>query len=112
MPRNLARLTPLQVRKQLLVATAQVQRAQLVADWEHLQSYAHILAGNARQRMQTAGIAVAVISLAAAALSSARRPRGTARPIRFSALNSVLPLVRLAFSLWVAHRTAGRPKSP
>jgi hypothetical protein len=105
-------LTPLQVRKQLLVATLLVQRAQLMEDVQTLQSHANDLAGLARQRIQSAGIAVAVISLAAAAFSSSRRPRGTPRPVRPSVIDRALPLIRLAVSLWVAHRTAGQPRRP
>ena len=110
MPRKLAQLTSRQARKRLLVATVQVQRAQLRADIRWVGSIARDVSSQARQRLQWVTIATSAIGLLIA-VATARQPRDPSRNGDSPLLARALPLLRLALSLWIAHRTGVKAKT-
>ncbi len=119
MPQRMAGLTPLQARKQLLAATAMVQRRQLLEDLDSAGNSAREFADVTGQRLRYLGVAASVAAFLVAAFSSIRRlkrpsqkPRTTSPlppppppPPRESLLLAALPVLRLVVTAWLAHRT-------
>lgn len=107
MLRNLARLNPLQARKELLVATLQVQRAEILADARRARSVACRVADRARRRVH--GVTLAAIGIGLVATwSTVRRSDDSARYHRPGLLHRALPLLRFAVSLWISSRVGNK----
>lgn len=124
MPSSVARMTPLQVRRELLVATATAQRLQLAHDLASAGKAARdsLLGGILRTRSYGKAASVAVFLLATVA--TLRRSRQTRRTPRFtppperpqpsrtvpptpvSILTQALPILRVLLSVWLEHRAS------
>jgi len=104
MPQRLAQLNPTRARKDLLVATAQVQRAQFLAHLHQAGTMAREATGQARQRLQWVAMATAGIGLLAA-WSTSRRPNVPSQKGNPGLIDRALPLLRLAVSLWISNRS-------
>ncbi len=107
----MALLTPLESRKRLLVATAEVQRLQWCEDFSRMRHAGHDLAAGAREKARFASTFLPLIGVAVTAVA-ALRSRGPSRrkgakdePGRGpSLLERMLPLARTGLTLWLALR--------
>jgi hypothetical protein len=98
------RLNPLQSRKQLLIAESELNRAQLVQEWE-------AMAGGVRAVADRAKIFAAVASSAAvlvASLAAFRRGKPAPVEAKPSWLQTILKGASLVSTLWLAFRSPGR----
>jgi HPt (histidine-containing phosphotransfer) domain-containing protein len=97
-------MNPLELRKLLLIAESELNRAQLVQEWQVMASEVHSLAHQART---IRSIASAVTSLVAG-LAYFRREKSASTAEKPSWLQTVLKGVQLAGSLWSAFRPQSR----
>ena len=98
------RVTPLASRKQLLIAESELNRAQLVWEWEAVTDDVHAITHQA----QTVGSLAASVATLVAGLASSRREKSaaTGRP---AWLQTILQGADLVSSIWSEFRP--RPKS-
>ena len=102
-------MTPLELRKQLLIAESELNRANLVADAAELVAGLREMAGPART---FSSIASSAMSLAAG-LAGFRRPKSEAGDGKPSWLQTLFKAAGPVFSLCVALRSlGGRRKDP
>jgi hypothetical protein len=100
-------LNPLELRKQLLIAESELNRAQLVGEWQ-------VIAGEIRSLARQAGTISSLASAAAsliAGLASFRRTRSTPANGKPSWLQTILKGTGLISTLWEAFRPAGRDRA-
>jgi hypothetical protein len=103
MPGKNPRVKPLTARKRLLVATIELDRAQLVDDFQTMAEEARALANQAKG---ISSLLSAVVALVAGFASFHRqKPAAAEKP---SWLQTVLKGVGLASSLWQAFRSQNR----
>ena len=95
-----SRLSPLESRKQLLVAESELNRAQSLQEWESMTSGVRTLAGRARA---WSSLVSSAASLVAGLLTFRRGPSMLAAG-KPSWIDTVLKGVRLAASLGLAFR--------
>jgi len=100
MPETGSELTPLELRKQLLLAESDTNRTLLAEEWRSLHQAAAGLAHQARSGVTWASSA----SLLVAGWVAFRRFQQARRPVRPSWLLSLINGVRAGASLWLAHR--------
>lgn len=122
----MAPLTPLQVRKQLLVATSTLQRAQLGRTLGQLEDVARGAAQAAGRQAKTVATLVSGLGLFYSLLSPFRRraatpPKPSAREGGREAnrregaeswMSQVLAMARTAVALWLTLRPLLRPVDP
>ncbi len=94
-------LTPLQSRKQLLLAESELNRIQLVADITTLTANVHALTGRAKSLGSVASSALALL----AAFQGGRNDGGGRRR---SWLQIILKGAGLVSTLWLAFRSMSR----
>jgi hypothetical protein len=97
------RLNPLASRKQLLIAESELNRAQLVEEWQ-------AMADGVRSVADRAGTIVSIVSVAApliAGLASFRRGKPVDAEVKPSWWQTLLKGARLAGSLWSEFRPQG-----
>jgi len=94
-------MNPLTSRKQLLVAESELNRAQLVQEWQAVTDDAHALAQQARTIRSLASMALTLVS----GLVSLRHTAPTPAAEKPSWLQSILKGAKLASSLWAEFRT-------
>ena len=99
------RVNPLESRKQLLVAASEINRAQLLQEWEALAGGASSLAERARSITAIASGAAALV----AGVGAFRCDRAVPAAANPSRLETVLRGARLACSIWLVLR--GRSRS-
>ena len=99
------RLNPLESRKQLLIAESELNRAQLVQEWQTMADGVRSVADRARS---ISSLALAAASLIAG-LASFRRTRSAPADEKPSWWQTLLKGAQLAGSLWSEFRP--RPKS-
>jgi hypothetical protein len=93
----------LESRKQLLVAESELNRAQLVQEWQVMRAEVHSLASQARS---ISSIASAAATLAAG-LSSLRHKKSAPAAEKPSWWQTLLKGAGLASSFWQAFRSQG-----
>lgn len=94
-------MNPLHSRKQLLIAESELNRAQLVQDWQTLEGEAKALAQRAATLRSVVSASVVLVS----ELVALRQPAVK----RTSWLQSILKGVQLAGSLWSEFRSPPKP---
>ena len=89
-------MNPLQSRKKLLIAESELNRAQLVQDWQTMADDVHVFTKQARTISSFASAAVSLV----AALISFRRKKAKAAAEKHSWLQTILKGAQIACSLW------------
>ena len=97
------RLNPLASRKQLLIAESELNRAQLVEDWQTMADDVHALADRARTIRSLASAAASLV----AGLAACRRKASAPADAKPSWLQTLLQGAQLAASLWSEFRPQG-----
>jgi len=100
-----SRLTPLEVRKQLLIVESEVNRTQLEHTWRHLRSKAGELAEQARSACSTI---TSFASIGVAGFQAFRKLRMSRRTGKSSWLANLMEGVRLGTALWTTIRSQPR----
>ncbi len=101
-------MNKLTLRKQLLIAESDLNRAQLVEDWKDLARDAQVLADRAGT---IHSLATAGISLLAGLASLQRKKAEAAAPAKKSWWPTVLKGVQTVSSLWQQFRRSDRDKA-
>jgi hypothetical protein len=97
-------MSPLDSRKQLLIAESELNRAQLVQEWQTMADEVHSLTSQARS---ISSIASAVASLVAG-LASFRRKKSAPAAEKPSWWQTILKGAGLVGSFWSEFRSQGR----
>jgi hypothetical protein len=97
-------VTPLELRKQLLIAESELNRAQLVQDWQAVADGVRSAADQARTLSSVASAAAALV----AGLASFRRKKSAPAAEKPSRLQTILKGAGLISSVWQAFRSQGR----
>ena len=90
------RLSTLQTRKRLLVATSDLQRAQLIQDWQAMAEGVHGLADRARSVGTLASSTLSLLGSLAGFMRSQPAPAGA----KTSWFQKLVSGARLASALW------------
>jgi hypothetical protein len=90
------RMNPLASRKQLLIAESELNRAQLVREWQTMADEVHSLADQAR----TVSSLVSVAASLAAGVACFRRKKSAPAADKPSWLQTILKGAQLAGDLW------------
>lgn len=93
-------VTPLELRKQLLIAESDLNRTQLAAEWRTMTYEVHALTHRVKTVVSWAGSAALLIS----SLTTLRRRRIESAEMKPSWVHNVLKTARLAASIWLAIR--------
>ncbi len=94
------RLTPLQSRKQLLVAESELNRAQLACDIAALKAHVRTLT----DRAKSLGLVVSSVAVLVAGLAAFRRGQRAGTGAKSSWLKTILKGAHLISSFWPASR--------
>jgi hypothetical protein len=97
-------LTPLELRKELLVAESELNRVQLIQEGEAMSGAVRTVAG----RLKIFGSIASAGALVVTAVTALRRGRAAPAAGKTSWVSMALKGARLAGSLWLAMRA--RPK--
>jgi hypothetical protein len=97
-------MKPLESRKQLLVAESELNRAQLVQEWQTMADEVHSLTAQARTIRSIASAAASLV----AGLASCRRKASAPGAEKPSWLQTVLKGAGLVSTFWQAFRSPGR----
>ena len=98
------RLNPLESRKQLLIAESELNRAQLVQEWQTMAGVVRSVAGRARTIGSVASAAASLV----ASLASFRRRTSTPAGENPSWLRTILKGAGLISTVWQVVRPRGR----
>ena len=104
MLRENSRVSPLQLRKELLVAESELNRAQLVEEWQAMTDGVR----NLGARVKSLSTFASGAALIAAALSAYRRGRASANGAKSSWFETALKGAKVASSIWVTLRSQAR----
>ena len=104
MPGQMPRVNPLQLRKELLVAESELNRAQLIEEWQAMTVGVRTLGA----RVKTLGSVASVAALLVAGVSAFRRGRASSNEAHSSKLQMALKGAKLATSIWLAFRSRSR----
>jgi len=94
-------MNPLQSRKLLLLAESELNRAQLVQEWETLTEEVRAIGGRAKSFDEIASSAAVLV----AALAAFRRARPVQAGPKPSWLRTILRGASMCFTLWRAFRS-------
>jgi hypothetical protein len=97
-------LSPLETRKQLLLAESELNRAQLVQEWQAMADEVRSVADRARTIGSLASTAASLI----AGLASARRKKSAPAAKKTSWWQSLLKGAGLVSTVWQAFRSRGQ----
>jgi len=101
------RLNPLESRKQLLVAESELNRAQLIQEWQAMADGVRSLADRASTISFLASAAASLI----ASLASFRRGQPVDAEAKPSWLKTIIKGAGLIFTVWQAFRSQGRNRN-
>lgn len=101
-------LTPLELRKRLLVAESDLNRAQLRADWQAMSGEVRGLAG----RVKSAGSLASTAALLVAGVAALRRGKPASAAARPSRLQTILKGAGMVSTLWLAFRAHAKSRAP
>jgi hypothetical protein len=104
MLRKMPRVNPLQLRKDLLVAESELNRAQLIEEWQAMTAGVRTLGA----RVKYVGTLASAAGLLVAGVSAFRRGRASPNGAKFSWLETALKGAQVAGSIWLACRGRGR----
>jgi hypothetical protein len=97
-------MNPLESRKQLLVAESELNRAELLRDWQTMADDVHALARKAGIIASSASIAASLV----AGLAFFRSKESAPAETKTSWLQTILKSSGLISALWQAFRSKGR----
>jgi hypothetical protein len=95
---------PLQLRKELLVAESELNRAQLVEEWQAMTDGVRTLGA----RVKSISTLASGAALVAAAVSAYRRGRASTNGAKSSWLQMALKGAKIAGPIWLALRSQAR----
>ena len=104
MSRKMPRVNPLQLRKELLIAESDLNRAQLLEDWQAMTVGARTLTA----RVKSVSALASAAALLIAGVSAFRRERASTNGAKSSWIETVLKGAKVAGSLWLAFRARPR----
>jgi hypothetical protein len=100
-------MNPLASRKQLLIAESELNRAQLVQEWQTMADEVHSLANQARTISSFASAAASLV----AGIASFRRKKSAPAAEKPSWLQTILKGAGLVSTIWSAFRPQGRDQA-
>ena len=100
-------MNPLESRKQLLIAESELNRAQLVQEWQTMAAEVHSLTSQARTISSIASAAASLV----AGLAFCRRKKSAPDAEKPSWWQTILKGAQLAGSLWSEFRPQGREQT-
>ncbi|MDB6030814.1 MAG: hypothetical protein JWM16_1152 [Verrucomicrobiales bacterium] len=100
MPRKMPHINPLAIRKGLLIAESEINRANAMEEWVTMKSGVHALAG----RVKTVSALASAAGILMAGVAAFKRSRSVASGPGHSWFRTALNGVRMAGSLWFALR--------
>jgi hypothetical protein len=100
MPGKEPALSPLELRKRLLIAESEINRVQLRQEWETMTEGICLLA----DRAKTIGACASVVAALVAGLAAFRRSQAPAADAKRSWVRTLLKGLRVATSIWLAFR--------
>ena len=103
MPRKLPRINPLKMRKDLLIAESELNRARLMEEWEAATEWHRTLSAGAR----TVGSVASAAALLVSGIRAFRRKRDAQNGAAISWLQPLIKSAGLISSLCVAFRSRG-----
>ena len=104
---NNPRVNPFESRKQLLISESELNRAQLVREWDALAVGVRTFSG----RVKSFGSLASSASLLVAGLAAFRRVKSGRTGVKLSWLQTILKGAGIVFTLWPAFRSQGRRQS-
>jgi len=99
-------VNPLQVRKELLVAESELNREQLIEEWQAMTEGVRTW----RARVKTVGSLASAAALLVAGVSAVRRRGASSNGAKSSWLETALKGAKIAGSVWLALRARGHQK--
>ncbi len=97
-------MNPLASRKKLLIAESELNRAQLVQEWQTMADEVHALANQARTITSFASAAASLV----AGIASFRRKKSVPADEKPSWLKTILKGAGLVSTIWQTFRSQGR----
>jgi len=104
MPGTKPHVSPLESRKQLLVAESELNRAHLIEDWQGITDGVRTFGA----RLKSVGSVASASALLLAGASAFRRERRSSKGTMPSWLQAALKGAKLASSIWLAFRARSR----
>jgi hypothetical protein len=102
-------MKPLESRKQLLIVESELNRAQLVQEWQVVKGEVHALTEQARTVRSVASAVATLVAGLVAGLASCRRKTAAPEAKKPSWLQTILKGAGVVGSLWTEFRD--RPKT-
>jgi len=99
--REMPRVSPLQLRKQLLVAESELNREQLVEEWQAMSVGIRTLGARAKY----VGTLASAAALFVSGVSAFRRSRAASNGAKFSWVETALQGTKVISSIWLAFRS-------
>lgn len=107
MPGKMPHVNPLHLRKELLVAESELNREQLIEEWQAMTDGVRTF----NSRLRSVSTVATAAALLVAAVSAFRRGRALPNGAKFSWLETALKGAKVAGSIWLAFRPRnGEPK--
>jgi hypothetical protein len=100
MHRKPPRVNPLELRKELLIAESEINRAQLFQEWQMMREGVHSVAS----RVKSVSSLAAAVAVLVAGVSAFRRSQAMPSGVKFSWFNPLMKGAQLANSLWQVFR--------
>ena len=97
-------MNPLESRKRLLVAESEINRVQLLEEWQAMTDGIHSLAG----RVKSVGSVASAVALLVAGVSAFQRGKSVDAEAKLSWIQAALRGAQLAGSVWLAFRARSR----
>ena len=107
MSRKMPRVNRLQLQKELLVAESEINRAQLIEEWQAMTGVVRTF----RARLKSVSELASAVALLVAAVSAFQRELAAAKRAKSSWFDLVLKGAKVAGSLWLAFRAPGPDRS-
>ncbi len=107
MSRKMPRVNRLQLQKELLVAESEINRAQLIEEWQAMTGGVRTF----RARLKSVSELASAVALLVTAVSAFRRERAAARSAKFSWFDMALKGAKVAVSLWTVLRPSDHDPS-
>ena len=104
MPGKISHVSPLESRKQLLVAESELNRAQLIEEWQAMSDGARTFG----VRMKSVSSLASAAALLVSGVLAFRRGRTSLTGAKSSWLQTALKGAQVAGSIWLAYRARSR----
>jgi hypothetical protein len=101
---GIPQVNPLRLRKELLVAESELNRAQLIEEWQAMTGGVRTFGA----RVKSLGSAASAVALLVAGVSAFRRGRASPDGAKSSWLQTAVKGAKVAGSIWLAYRARGR----